>query len=464
MHTQKLNWPDLLNWGRFSESPREKFDPARSPWQADYDRIVYMAAFRRLQDKTQVFPMSESDYVRTRLTHSIEVSTVARTLGTAAGAIILDKHDKDTVMNGDERVPLRRVVRPGDIGALLAAAALAHDLGNPPFGHSGEDSVRHWFDTSPALKNVRDAMPPEQKADLHNWEGNAQGFRLLTRYKLYPNHGGMRLTYSTLAAFCKYPNRATTIDLDGVASSRKKFGFFDADSSQFAAVAKATGLLSKKNANGTVWFRHPLAFLMEAADDICYRIVDLEDGYRVGSIPYARTAKILQKIATKVSKSRLDEIPDRVDQIAFLRAAAINELVKQVTVAFAEHEPEMLTGQFDQPLTEVIDAHLVLEEIKKCMSELVYSQPGVVEIEAAGFTVIPGLLDLYWSAVTATDSQPDYRRAQKIKKLIPKVYRPNITKERNRDYYQILRIVDYVSGMTDSFALSRYKALHGISL
>lgn len=464
MQIRKLNWPDLLNWDRFSESPREKFDPARSPWQADYDRIVYMAAFRRLQDKTQVFPMSESDYVRTRLTHSVEVSTVARTLGTAAGAIILDRHGKDTVENGNESAPLKQVVRPGDIGALLAASALAHDLGNPPFGHSGEDSVRHWFDTSPVLEKVREEMPAQQKADLHNWEGNAQGFRLLTRYKLYPNNGGMRLTYSTLATFCKYPNSSTMIDPDGDAASRKKFGFFDADSSQFSAVAKATGLLSKKAPNGTVWFRHPLAFLMEAADDICYRIVDLEDGYRVGSIPYARTAKILQKIATKVSKSRLEEIPDRVDQIAFLRAAAINELVKQVTAAFAEHEPAMLRGQFDQPLTSVINSHPVLEEIKKCMSELVYSEPGVVEIEAAGFTVIPGLLDLYWSAVTATDGQPEYRRAKKIKKLIPKVYRPNIKNERNRDYYQILRIVDYVSGMTDSFALARYKALHGISL
>ncbi|MFA5265715.1 MAG: dNTP triphosphohydrolase [Opitutaceae bacterium] len=278
--------------------------PSRSPWQIDYDRIVFSSAFRRLQDKTQVFPLSDSDYIRTRLTHSLEVSTVARTLGTIAGAVILERHGHELVLNNDQRLPLNAVVTPGDIGAILAAAALAHDLGNPPFGHSGEDAVRHWFETSRKLRQTRMRLSAAQRADMRNWEGNAQGFRILTLLQLYrAEGGGMRLTHSTLATFCKYPTQSLDALGKEAPASRKKFGVFQSELTQFQAVANATGLLRQKSGARVTWCRHPLAFLMEAADDVCYRIVDLEDGYRVGCIPFETASKVLLKIATK-GKSR----------------------------------------------------------------------------------------------------------------------------------------------------------------
>lgn len=464
MPPKKMRWSQLLNWNRLMEERTWKMAPSRTPWQVDYDRIVFSSAFRRLQDKTQVFPLSDSDYVRTRLTHSLEVSTVARTLGTFAGEVILERHGKELVLNKDKQERLGDILTPGDIGTILAAAALAHDLGNPPFGHSGEDAVRHWFETSPKLRAARKRLSSIQRADMKEWEGNAQGFRILTDLQLYRSEGGMRLTYSTLATFCKYPTQSLDALGKKGPARRKKFGIFQSEMKQFEEVAKATGLLRRKVRSRFVWCRHPLTFLMEAADDVCYRIIDLEDGVRLGCIPFETAEKVLLKIATKVDPKRYAELTDEVRQIGYLRAAALNALIAQVTKAFADNEPKMLAGKFDQPLGEIIDSHAELEEIKDLMTEKVYTNKRVLEVEAAGFEVIPGLLDLYWSAVSAGKTQAHSRRALKVRELIPEDFRGPRGKARALTYERMLRIVDYVSGMTDSYALSLYRKLNGIAL
>lgn len=470
-----MQWSKLLDWQRLHEDRGWWFSPARSPWQVDYDRIVFSSAFRRLQDKTQVFPLSDSDYVRTRLTHSIEVSTVARTLGTRAGAIILENHGDKKVINEErisgkvvrrEATALGKLIFPGDFGAILAAAAIAHDLGNPPFGHSGEDAVRHWFKTSKLLKGVRKRLSKAQRADLANWEGNAQGFRILSKLQLYKQErGGMRLTHATLAAYCKYPTLSGGVKEGSRNASRHKVGIFDAEQGDFQIVAERTGLL-RGSVAGT-WCRHPLAFLMEAADDVCYRVIDLEDAVRVGCIDFETAKPLLERIAQKMPKDRLDRIPDPTDKIAYLRAAAINALIDEVIDEFKKREPAMLKGKFTKALGDGIPSRGVLKEIKDLMKVKVYCNRGVLEVEAAGFQIIPGLLDLFWTAVSdgVRKKEPGMNlKASKVLALIPEEYCGPKGDTREAIYERLLRIADYVSGMTDSYALGVYRKLNGITM
>jgi dGTPase len=254
--SKRMNWGRLLSVIRLGREEDPPNKDVRSEFQRDFDRIVYSSAFRRMQDKTQVFPLAESDYVRTRLTHSIEVSCVGRSLGTLAGAFIAARE-------GGSIPPA------AEFGNVVAAACLAHDIGNPPFGHSGEDAIRGWFQG--AGKTNLDGLSPEESADLEQFEGNAQGFRILTRLENPSNNGGLQLTHATLAVFTKYPRLSVVSGLSGSKDvSEKKFGICAADRAAFERVAVGTGLLSKVDG---AWSRHPLAFLMEAADDICYRIV-----------------------------------------------------------------------------------------------------------------------------------------------------------------------------------------------
>jgi len=460
-----MKWSRLLNWDRLGEERKWAIEPSRSPWQIDYDRIVFSSCFRRLQDKTQVFPLSGSDYIRTRLTHSIEVSTVARTLGTTAGATILQRHKGETVDNNGTPAKLGEIVSASEIGALVAASALAHDIGNPPFGHSGEDAVRHWFDTTRRLNAPRRKLSAAQKSDFSNWEGNAQGFRILTRLQMYKDQGGMRLTHSTLAAFLKYPVQSTEVIASAgkPKASRKKFGVFESERELLEKVASETGLLKRQGSQNS-WCRHPLAFLMEAADDICYRIVDLEDGFRLNRVSFAETSDLLRKIATRVDPSKIEARSTNLERIGYLRAIAIRQLVEQVVEVFLDNEDAMLSGKFDTPLTEEIKNFAELEEIKQVMKRNVYNTPSVLETEAAGFQIIPGLLDLFWSAVSAEEDSRNRRRSEKVLQLIPKEYQGPRGSSPDKVYERLLRLTDYVTGMTDSYALSTYRKLNGIAL
>ncbi|MCF7689082.1 MAG: dNTP triphosphohydrolase [Cephaloticoccus sp.] len=466
----EMQWSDLLNWQRPGLAGLNDIDPARPPWQMDYDRIVFSSAFRRLQDKTQVFPLSDSDYVRTRLTHSLEVSTVARTLGMMAGAIVLSRHGQETVRRypkGKETVStLSETFSTADFGSIVAVAALAHDLGNPPFGHSGEDAVRYWFINSPCGKAARETVKQAALArEFELWEGNAQGFRILTSLQLYRDKGGMRLTNATLGAFTKYPISAIEA---GPGKRWEKFGFFSAESNIFNSIAKTLGLL--RNSNGG-WCRHPLAYVMEAADDVCNPIVDFEDGARLGCIAYQDSNKLLLSILPAqeqtAAKKRLQDEPDDNSRIGYLRALAIRELIKQVSASFKKNESQILRGKYESEL--ILDTPAgrsggILNEIKDRIKKDIYTHFNIVETEAAGFEVIGGLLDLFWTAVDeAANGRLSYR-SKKILQRIPMEFVGKDMVPDNDPYLRLLRITDFVTGMTDQYALSLFRKLKGITL
>ncbi len=444
-----MNWPQLLNPHRLGSDRPTPADPLRSPFVVDSDRITFSSAFRRLQDKTQVFPLADNDYVRTRLTHSLEVASVARSLGARVGAAIVEKHG------------LAPEFHASDFGAIVSAAALAHDLGNPPFGHSGEDAIRHWFKTSPVAAATREELSEDERADFEGFEGNAQGFRIITRLQM-PDNPGLRLTYATLGAFTKYPRTARLgVPTSGI--SAKKFGFFNAEGSFFVRVAEATGLVPRGE-GVTWWCRHPLAFLVEAADDICYRLVDFEDGYRLKFLSFGEVSEaFLGVTGDPKDRERAERNRDPKDQIAFLRAQAIGVSIRQVAEAFIANEAAILNGEFDEELLSLdLPARDALDDIKRRSRETIYSTTRGVEIEAAGYEVLGGLLDVFFGAADDIARHGDGAapKSKKLLKLVPAQFlAPGGT-----PYERLLRMTDFVSGMTDSYAVSLYKKVRGISL
>lgn len=469
---EHMKWSRLLNWQRLGQTAARDIDPTRPPWQIDYDRVVFSSAFRRLQDKTQVFPLSGSDYVRTRLTHSMEVSTVARTLGMMAGQYILNRYGEEEVTRYDENgLSFKSIIKStysiNDFGALVAVAALAHDLGNPPFGHSGEDAVRYWFKNSPQGKAAKKALKSkEQVREFERWEGNAQGFRILTKLQMRRDKGGMQLTNATLGAFTKYPVLASQCGRKG--SRFKKYGFFSSEKDLFKTVATTLGLLPSR---GGGWCRHPLAFVMEAADDVCNPIVDFEDGVRMGCIDKKEAIDMLMEIIPSGDRNKtsraLDGELDDTSRVGYLRAVAIRQLVKEVAEAFRKKEPLMLKGEYDGDLiAETIAGRKngPLGAIRERISSDVYTNGGIIETEAAGFEIIGALLDLFWPAVNEAASGSPSTRARKILLRIPDEFVGPKRQPDKDPYIRLLRVTDYVTGMTDRYALSLFRKLKGITL
>lgn len=450
-----MNWAALLSDRRLGQPAPDRANRPRTPFQVDHDRIVFSSAFRRLQDKTQVFPLAESDFVRTRLTHSLEVSCVGRSLGTRVGEMICQRHQLADL-------------HPSDFGAIIAAAALAHDVGNPPFGHSGEDAIRHWFRTSRIAKETQRTFTPRQIADFDRYEGNAHAFRVVSVLQMADNRGGMQLTSATLGAVAKYPVESHTGGLTDpyVGASAKKFNFFQAEKELFAEVAEQTGLI-RRSADAAWWSRHPLAFLVEAADDICYYLIDFEDAYRHDLIRYDEIRdRFLGIIDSPRTADRLSSFGDERRRIEFLRAKAIGKLIEEASAAFLERDAAMLRGEFDQGLLAVIGSAPKLEEIATRSRESIYSNDKVVAIEAAGFEVLGGLLDVFVESANdlAWNGAGASRRSVKSLKLVPEQF---IGPERQvdaDDYTRLLRLVDFVAGMTDTYAVSLYKKVRGISL
>jgi len=448
-----MNWPQLLSPHRLGEENTRSADPARSPYTIDSDRIVFSSAFRRLQDKTQVFPLADNDYVRTRLTHSLEVASVARSLGARVGAEIVQKHG------------LGAEFHASDFGAIVSAAALAHDLGNPPFGHSGEDAISHWFKTSPIAKRARKELTKTQRADLKSFEGNAQGFRVITRLQM-PDNPGLRLTCATLGAFTKYPRESVLPGEKPSGVSAKKFGFFQSELQMFEEVATRTGLL-KRDETAARWCRHPLAFLVEAADDICYRLVDYEDGFRLKHLSYEEVREAFVAV-TGVERNResAERMAEQKDRIAFLRARAIGAAIEQTAEAFLAYEEAILAGTFDEELLDLIPSSQALNEIKKRSRETIYATQRGVEIEAAGYEVLGGLLDVFFGAAddVARHGKAATHRSKKLLALVPTQFLGENRQPSGDAYERLLRMTDFVSGMTDSYAVSLYQKVRGISL
>ncbi|PIB36619.1 dGTPase [Reichenbachiella sp. 5M10] len=446
-----MNWKNLMSAERIGEVKRMHAHPAgnlRSEFEADYDRIIFSRPFRNLQDKTQVFPLPDQDFVHTRLTHSLEVSSVGRSLGKNAGASILSKY-KD--IEG---------LTPSDFGAVVGAAALAHDVGNPPFGHSGETAISDFFAHHPVAKMLQEEVSKEQWADLTDFEGNAQGFRLLTRNQ----RQGLKLTKATLAAFTKYPCYSAFAERDKKKKSQKKYGYFQSEQSIFAEMADSLGLIQRHTG---VWSRHPLAFLVEAADDICYSIIDLEDGFGLGLVSFEQTRDFLAAILKdKYMPEKLEQIPSDKEKIGVLRAVAIQVLIEESTAVFLTHEEAMLAGGFDQAITDLVPSAPVLEEIGVFSVEHLYQSRQVLEKEAAGFEVIDGLLDAFVLAVHAKyyQNKAYTGRHKSVFRLLPPDVVYKLDHESTSLYESILLITDYISGMTDSSAIKLFRILKGISI
>ncbi len=440
MNTQE-RWLKLLSPDRLGASTEHAVghSPDRSRFQQDYDRIVFTSALRRLKDKTQVFPLAQSDYVRTRLTHSLEASCVGRSLGSMVGRAIVDRHG------------LAPDVHPSDFGAVVAAACLAHDIGNPPFGHAGEDAMRAWFASHSAYLA---GLDPDQRADLLNYEGNAQGFRILTHLQNPTNPGGLQLTCAVLATFAKYPRRShLTEPLAG--KSARKFGYFQAEAGLFAEVADAVGLIPR--AEGA-WFRHPLTFLVEAADDTCYLVVDIEDGVQQGCVSPEQAEELLLDLAGGIgAASRLKHLEDPKRRIEYLRARAIGRLVDEAARIFLENEAAILDGSFDHALFDVSPVGESLQKVRKVAEEQIYNARQVMEVMAAGYEVISGLLDGYVDGACG----PQTARNRVWANLLPADFDQTAGES---NYLRLLQVADMIAGMTDSYAVSAYRRLKGIEL
>jgi len=440
-----VNWPQLLSSHRLGQK-QDAHDQSRSAFEQDYDRIIFSHPFRRLQDKTQVHPLPVEDFVHTRLTHSLEVSSVGRSLGKKVGEQILKRHS-----DLGEKFSLF------DFGAIVAAASLAHDLGNPPFGHAGEDAISDFFLQHPKGQSLKPFVSESEWADLTQFEGNAQGFRLLNQ-KQY----GLKLTAATLGAFTKYPCPAFFPDRDKSKKSQKKFGYFESEKEMFESVANQLGL---SRINNNSWRRHPLAFLVEAADDICYGIIDLEDGCRLGLVSIDEAVELMAAILKEqFNKEKANKIVGITEKLGVLRAMTINKLVEECAALFLDQEQNILSGRFDQALTDSIPSNDSLKAISKISVEKIYRARTVVEIEASGHAVLPGLLEEFVTTGQSLQGIKASRKYENLQLMLPEEIRWELSQQQSSTYSMLRLIVDFISGLTDRHALSLFRKIKGIAL
>ncbi len=438
----------LKNAGKRLGKEEPGDQPGRSSYQRDYDRIIFSDAFRRLQNKTQVLPIPESDVVRNRLTHSLETASVARSLGYLAGQNILERHSSLRLYG----------FRADDFGYIVSAAALAHDIGNPPFGHQGEEAISRFFLSDKAVPFLEN-LTGKQKAELQQFEGNAAGFRILARTtdNRSASKGGLRLSLATYAAFIKYPREVFVKKEKHSHIAMKKFGIFQSEKSVFETLAAETGLIPIETSGGLAFNRHPLAYLTEAADDICYNIIDYEDGFTLGIIPFERIEYLFKSLIRWTGEQRktYQSIYEPKQKIGFLRALVINRLVQESVRVFLDHEDEILSGKFPVSLQDKWpeDIRQVLMEIRKESVEKIYHHPTVLKIEATGKTVIPFLLEKFLHAAFDPKSHKQYYL------LMPEAYR-----QADDAYERVMQTVMFISGMTDREAVYLYRNFNGIEL
>lgn len=441
-----MNWLDLLSHKRPGDTKKTTHDHTRSRFEQDFDRIIFSHPFRKLQDKTQVFPLPEDDFVHTRLTHSLEVSVVGRSLAKNAGTYLLNKYP-ELAKNG---------YSIHDFGGIVGAACLAHDLGNPPFGHSGEDSISSFFLTNEKGLFFKDKVSPQEWVDLTTFEGNAQGLRILNG----EGNGGLKLTYATLGAFTKYP-LSSSCEKEKGRKSQKKFGYYQCNAPLFQEMANEMGLVSL----GTnKWSRHPLAFLVEAADDICYHIIDLEDGCRLGLVPFETVKGLLAEIiGDNYSEEKVQKIPSQNEKLGTLRALAIGQLIQECSEAFKENETNMLDGSFDTDLTSLIPSAGAMSKIIGLSIEKIYRSKLVLEKEAGGYEVIDNLIETFATATYFYYFDNPLPKHKSVLRLLPEEYKVQLAD--SKSVYAALQVViDFISGLTDSHAVRLYKTIKGYRL
>lgn len=459
-----MQWAQLYNARRSGDTRDKEMNPdrLRTSFLRDYDRIVFSSAFRRLQNKTQVFPLPGPVFVHNRLTHSLEVASVGRSLGREVGTRIADKY-KDTAQAFQEFYRY-------ELATVISSACLAHDIGNPPFGHSGEDAIRSYFTEleGDAEKIITSSISANQLRDFQKFEGNSNAFRILTHNFNEPVSGGYNLTLTTLASIVKYPCTSTEgFNKASGLISCKKSGFFDSEINIYKTVAEHLGIL-KKDGFEHVYARHPYVFLTEAADDICYRVIDLEDAHRLGITSLEKIQELFLPFFKEESgynnfekvSSQLQTINDPNQKVQYLRAVWIGLMVKKLTDIFMDHEQDILSGKLEKSLMDILPENyqVLLKEVNEYSYSNVYNYKPVVEIEIAGYHIIGALLKEFVAAVL----QPQRTKSGKLLQLISQQF--PISKDGSDLYRNLQSVVDYISGMTDLYAIDLYRKMTGISV
>ena len=436
-----MNWEQLLSLKRQGDKGKRlriEQDDTRLGFEVDYDRIIFSSAFRSLQDKTQVIPLSKTDFVHTRLTHSLEVSVVGRSIGRLVGKKIIEKYPHLQEVHG---------YQANDFGAIVAAAALAHDIGNPPFGHSGEKAIGEYFSIGKGLK-FKDQLTPKQWQDLIDFEGNANGFSVLTSSR--PGiEGSIRLTYAVLGAFMKYPKESLPKKPTAKICD-KKYGFFQSDAAFFKEVADELGLIPNKSGDDIGYERHPLAYLVEAADDICYTIIDFEDGINLGLVSEDYALEYLIKLVKDtIDTAKYQTLTTKEDRISYLRALAIGNLINDAVKVFIENEEAILKGEFPYALTDKSKYKAQIDDIIKLSVKNIYQSHEVIEKELSGYQIINNLLDKF---ITAFNNNHE-GKATNYDKLLLKILPEKHHLEKDNLYERLLHICHFVSMLTDGKAL-----------
>ena len=442
-----MEWKQLISNKRFGQEHKhaERHDD-RSEFKRDYDRLIFSSAFRRLQNKTQVFPLPGSIFVHNRLTHSLEVASVGMSIGNDISRRVIQKQPdlKDTLVE--------------EIGTIVSAACLAHDLGNPPFGHSGEKAIQTFFSEGPGLK-IKSMVSSEFWDDITHFEGNANAFRILTHRFKGRRQGGFVMTYSMLASIVKYPFASS------LAGNHGKFGFFASEAESYKKIADELGI-SCKSAPGEPlkYARHPLVYMVEAADDICYEIMDIEDSHKLKILSYAETEHLLlsffdEDIQQKIRQRIIDEeLTDENEKIVYMRASVIGKLENECVAAFLAHEEEILAGTFEGSLIDHISERQkkAYKECEKTSYSKIYQSKPVLDIELSGYQIMATLMKVFVEAAV----NPSRFYSKQLLRRVSSQY--DIENENLEE--RIMAVLDYISGMTDIYALDIYQKINGISL
>lgn len=442
-----MNWKQLISNKRLGQEHKH---PARhddrSEFKRDSDRLIYSAPFRRLQNKTQVFPLPGSIFVHNRLTHSLEVSSLGKSLGDDVARILVQRHPelRDTLFE--------------EIGTIVQAAGLAHDMGNPPFGHSGEKAIQSFF-TEGAGMGLREQVSERFWSDITHFEGNANAFRLLTHRFKGRRRGGFVMTYSTLAAIVKYPFASMRAGKHG------KFGFFHDEQDYFRRIATELGMICKDTSeDGLCYARHPLVYLTEAADDICYEIMDIEDAHKLKLLSYDETAQLLlayfdDDTRKNILQRMVDEgVEDENEKVVYMRACAVGKLETECVRAFTENEDAILNGTFQGSLIDNISepARTAYRNSSRVSVQKIYRSKTVTDVELSGYKIMETLMETFIGAAV----KPETYHSQQLIRRVSSQYDIDSDNLETR----IMAVIDYISGMTDVYALDVYQKINGMSL
>lgn len=443
-----MNWKQLISNKRLGQESRHAIrHDDRSEFKRDYDRLIFSAPFRRMQNKTQVFPLPGSIFVHNRLTHSLEVASVGMSLGNDVAHCVMKTRPElaDTLFT--------------QIGTIVSTACLAHDMGNPPFGHSGEKAIQTFF-TEGKGTYLKDRLSPEMWNDITHFEGNANAFRLLAHRFKGRRDGGFVMTYTTLASIVKYPFASALAE-----KGHGKFGFFCTEADIFRRIADDLGII-RKSADGcpAEYARHPLVYLVEAADDICYEIMDIEDAHKLKIVTYEETKRLFLDFFDEMGQNHImqrihdEEITDDNEKVIYMRACVINALERACVDAFMRHEDEIMRGEFSGSLIDSIDDRLVkaYHNCTELSKKRIYKSKPVLDVELSGFKIMDSLMEVMTEA--AVNPQRFYSR-QLISRVSSQydISAPDLET-------RIMAVIDYISGMTDVYALDIYQKINGISL